>query len=98
MTSKERLLTALRGGNPDRVPVLPIYDNGYLFTSVGRDAREFRTVPAAERLAVIEQNFLRHDVDGLFVYEGTSDEWSQTHEIEKRSREKPRQWHGMRII
>lgn len=83
MNPGERIQVALSGGKPDRVPILPIYDKGYVFASIGRDPREFLTAPAAERLAVIEQNFLRHAVDGLFVYEGTNDDWARRHEVDK---------------
>lgn len=55
----ERVEIALRGGRPDVVPIVPIYDYGYIMSSFGRDPREWWTVSAAERGAMIEQSFLR---------------------------------------
>ncbi|NQU10980.1 hypothetical protein HQ590_09335 [bacterium] len=85
MTGRERVEIALRGGKPDRVPVVPIYDCGYVMRSTGRDLREWRTHTGAERIAAIEASFLRHDVDGVFVHYGTTDDWAAAHSIEKHA-------------
>ena len=36
MTGKERVAAALRGEKPDRIPIVPIYDYGYLMRHTGR--------------------------------------------------------------
>lgn len=84
MRPRERVEIALGGGKPDRVPVVPIYDMGYVTASTGRDAREWVTGPSADRVRMIEESFLRHDVDGLFVHSGTDDGWAEAHVVEKR--------------
>lgn len=43
MTPKKRVEIALRGGKPDRVPIFPIYDMGYVTRSIARDQREWIT-------------------------------------------------------
>ena len=53
MTGKERVAVALRGGKPDRVPIVPIYDLGYVMRSTGRDIREWMTATAASRIQAI---------------------------------------------
>ena len=83
MTSKERTEIALQGGKPDRAPIVPIYDIGYVMSSIGRDVREHHTHSAVERVQAIEENFLLHDVDGFFVHSGTNDVWASTHSVEK---------------
>ena len=82
MTPKERVETALRGGTPDRIPIVPIYDAGYVMSSIGRDQREWQTHDSAEGVAVIEESFLRHDVDGMFVHYGAADGWKAAHDVE----------------
>ena len=84
MTPKQRVEIALRGGRPDCVPLVPIYDIGYVMSSLGRDLREYPTHTADERIRVIEQSFLLHNVDGFFVHAGTNDDWANTHTVEKR--------------
>ena len=85
ISGKERMSVALSGGKPDRVPVFAIYDNSYLSTCMSKDPRLFFTASSKERDLLIEESFLRHELDGFFVWEGTSDEWSNCHEIEKKS-------------
>ena len=76
--------TVLGGGKPDHLPVMPIYDIGYVYRSLGKDQREYFTGSGAERIAVIEENFRLHDVDGFFVHYGCNDNWRDSHEVEKR--------------
>ena len=83
MTPRQRVEIALEGGKPDRVPVVPIYDFGYLMKSIGRDPREYCTHNAAERIQAAEESFLRHEVDGIFVHGGTNDSWAKAHKVEK---------------
>jgi len=83
LTPEQRVEVALRGDKPDRVPIVPIYDFGYVMKSIGRDAREYVTATAAERIRIIEESFLRHEVDGCFVHGGTTDDWANNHTIEK---------------
>lgn len=84
MSGRQRIRVALGGEKADRVPILPIYDNGYLYTSVGEDLREWPVQGGRARAAAIERNFRRHEVDGLFVYEGTDESWPAAHEVERR--------------
>jgi hypothetical protein len=75
MTGKERIAVALRGGKPDRVPILPIYDIGYVLRGTGRDVREWAIASAAERIRILEDSFLLHrEIDGLFIHGGGNDE------------------------
>jgi len=83
MTSRERVAAALEGGKPDCIPIFPVYDYGYMMASIGRDAREFITASASQRIRLIEESFLRHDVDGMHVYSGATDEWVNKHTVEK---------------
>jgi uroporphyrinogen-III decarboxylase len=85
MTCRERVEVALKGGKPDRVPIVPIYDMGYVMRSIGQDVREYCTHNAAGRLQAIEESFLRHDVDGIFVHGGANDGWAKTHTVEKHA-------------
>ena len=89
MTPKKRIETALGGGKPDRLPVMSIYDVGYMYRSLGKDQREFITGSSDERIAAIEESFRRHDVDGFFVPYGVpcgyDANWRDNHEVEKRS-------------
>ena len=84
MIPKERVRTALEGGKPDQVPIVPIYDFGYMMRSTGRDIREWVTASAQDRIDVIEESFLLHDVDGYFVHVGCNDDWVNSHAVEKR--------------
>ena len=78
---------ALGGGKPDQVPIVPIYDMGYVMHSTGRDIREWMTATAAARIEAIEENFLRHPaVDGFFVHGGTTDAWAERHAVERLDR------------
>ena len=83
MNSKERVEIALQGGKPDCVPIVPIYDFAYVMRSTGRDPREWITASAQERIDTIEESFLRHDVDGIFVHGGCNDNWVNSHTVEK---------------
>ena len=65
MISKKRIEIAMGGGKPDRVPVFPIYDWGYVARSVGGDIREFIVGSSGQRTEMIRESFLRHRVDGL---------------------------------
>ena len=83
MNSKERLESALQGGKPDRMPIMPIYDYAYIMNSTGHDPREYHTATAAERIQYLEEGFLRHDVDGYLVFPGTNEDWARDHVVEK---------------
>jgi len=83
MTPKERMAVALSGGKPDRAPICPIYDFGYLMNCIGREPREFVAASARERIEFIEAAFRRHDVDGYYVHAGTNDTWVEQHHVEK---------------
>jgi hypothetical protein len=83
MKPYERVAAALDGDKPDRVPIMPIYDSGYLMRSAGRDIRDYIIATGEQRTAYIEENFLRHKVDGLFVHIGSTDEWIRNNTIEK---------------
>ena len=83
MTPKERVNTALEGGKPDRVPIVPIYDIGYVMRSIGRDPREWTTASAQERIDAIKESFRLHEVDGFFVHSGRNDDWVKGHTVEK---------------
>jgi hypothetical protein len=79
---RQKIQLALEGDRPDGVPIYPIYDLGYLARCAGQDERAWHTASAAERLAMIEKGFRRHDVDGFFVHPGTTDEFVEAHRIE----------------
>ena len=64
---------------PDRVPIVPIYDLGYVMNCIGRDVREWITTPSQKRIGFIEAAFPRHEVDGYFVHAGNTDEWVEKH-------------------
>ena len=83
MLPRERLDVALRGGKPDRMPIMPIYDYAYMMNNTGHDPREYHTATAAERIQYTEGGFLLHDVDGFFCWPGTSDDWAREHVVEK---------------
>jgi hypothetical protein len=83
MKHDERVEATLRGCKPDRVPIVPIYDYGYLMSSAGRDIRDYITASGEQRVELIEKNFLRHEVDGFFVHIGTSGDWAENKRIEK---------------
>ena len=86
MTSNQRVAIALRGGKPDRVPIVPIFDAGYICRSTGRDLRVLGTCSGAERIAAIEECFLRHPgLDGLHVNSGCSEHRGRNLRIEKLS-------------
>jgi hypothetical protein len=80
-TPKQRVAIALSGGKPDRIPIMPIYDVGYVAASIGKDIREYLTASSQERISIIEENFLRHEVDGFFVHAGTNDDWVKHHSV-----------------
>ena len=83
MTGKQLVETALQGRKPPQLPVFPIYDKGYVMTSIGRDPRDYIVATAKERIEYLGKNFLRHKVDGFCVHIGTSDEWAKNHTVEK---------------
>ena len=84
MTGKRRVEIALRGGKPDLIPIIPIYDAGYILKGIGRDVREWITASSDERVGFIEEGMLMHpDIDGYYVHTGTKDTWIDTHEVEK---------------
>ena len=83
MKSTERIDIALKGGRSDRVPILPIYDNGYLMMSAGRDIRDYITASSRQRIAYIEDAFIRHGGDGCMVHTGCADGWAEGHDVEK---------------
>lgn len=80
---KDRIEAALKGLKPDRVPILPIYDIGYVMASIGKEYRDFITASAKQRIEYIEKNFLRHKVDGIFIHKGCNDDWVKNHIIDK---------------
>jgi len=86
MTSKERVEIALQGGKPDVIPIVPIYDMGYVQRCAGRDIREWYTGTSAEHTRSIGEAFLRHlpRLDGIFVHGGKTDQWAAEHTVEKR--------------
>jgi uroporphyrinogen-III decarboxylase len=83
MNPIERVETALKGLKPDRVPITPIYDWGYVMTSQGKDIRDYITSSAKQRIEYLENNFLRHKVDGFFIHKGCNDDWVNNNEVEK---------------
>jgi len=84
MTGKERIAVALQGGKPDCVPILPIYDIGYVLRSTGHDVREWAIATCAERVRILEDSFLLHrDIDGIFVHGGGNDENVRHLRVEK---------------
>ena len=85
MTPKERMSIALSGGKPDRAPICPIYDFGYLMNCIDREPRDFVTSSAQQRIQYVEAAFLRHAVDGYYVHAGTTDAWVRQHRVEKFS-------------
>lgn len=75
MTPKERVAVALRGGKPDRIPIVPIYDMGYICNRLGIDQRRWNLCGADEKIRIIEESFHLHDgLDGFFVHAGNNDE------------------------
>ena len=74
---------ALSGGKPDRAPICPAYDFGYLMNCIGREPREFVVASGQRRIEYIEEAFRRHEVDGWHVHSGTSNDWDQRHDAEK---------------
>jgi len=86
MSPKERVATALRGGMPDRVPVVPIYDIGYIMRQIGVDPREYYTAEPETLAGYVEQSFLLHEVDGFFVHRGVALDWREKHRVEKLER------------
>jgi hypothetical protein len=84
MRPKERIELALLGKKPDRVPMMPIYDIGYIMNRIGQDPREYRTASADEFARIIERSFLLHEVDGLFIHRGVSAQWRNRHRVEKQ--------------
>ena len=84
MTPKERVSVALRGGMPDCIPIVPIYDAGYICRATGADTRMWHLHSADDRIRMIEDSFLLHrEIDGFFVHTGTSDEPSQYYDVER---------------
>lgn len=81
MTGRERLEMAIRGGKPDRVPVCPIYDIGYVASCAGLTSRDVVTSSREKYAQIIERGFVQHDVDGYYVHGGTSGDWSKGHTI-----------------
>lgn len=82
MKHDERTEEAFRGGRPDRVPIVPIYDIGYIAKAAEVDVRTIMTQGGEFRTKIIEKAFLRHKVDGFFVHRGVNDEWVKNHDIE----------------
>ena len=81
MTGRERLETAIRGGKPDRVPVCPIYDIGYVAACLDLSPRDVLTASREQYADIIEKGFLRHDVDGYYVHGGGASDWNSEHTI-----------------
>ena len=81
MTPKERANIALRGGRPDRVPIVPIYDVGYIMARLNRDIRYYEIASPDERIAIVEKSLFLHEVDGIFLHPGTND-WVRQYDIE----------------
>jgi hypothetical protein len=84
MTSKERVAIALQGGKPDRIPIVPFYDDGYVQKNTGRDVRSWGLCSAREGIQMIEEGFLLHkDIDGMVVHDGWNDDASKNLKVEK---------------
>ena len=81
MTPAERVEAALQGRRPDRVPIVPIYDIGYVTRSLGLTERDAATASPQERIEIIERSFLLHSVDGYYVHSGTDGQWRLKHEV-----------------
>jgi hypothetical protein len=77
--------TALHGGRPDRVPIFPIYDIGYVARLSGLDVRSYLFCTPTERLGLLETAFLRHRVDGFFCHTGISESVLAEHQVEKHA-------------
>ena len=72
MNSRQQIEIALQGGKPDRVPILAHYSYEYIMHSLGRDPREWVMASAEDRTRTVEAMFLRHEIDGYFVYPGVT--------------------------
>ena len=84
MTHKECIAVALAGEKPDRIPIFPIYDMGYMATSTGRDIRDWATCSAQQRIQLIEDSFLLHgEIDGFVAHGGCNDDFVGNHQVEK---------------
>lgn len=83
MTPRQRVETALAGGKADTVPVMPIYDRGYMLRLVGRDEREHLTTSPEKWGQLQEQVLLRHPTDGLFVHVCAEREWVERQRVER---------------
>lgn len=85
MSPKERVRIALEGGKPDRAPIYPIYDAGYIAQISGQDPRAWIASSPAERIEMIERAFLRHEVDGFFCHGSATDDFTLIHTVEKHT-------------
>ena len=85
MKPAERVETALRGKMPDRVPIVPIYDWGYVIKLSGADPRKALTATPSERSRYMENAFARHNVDGCFVHSGAPENryWKKRLRVEE---------------
>lgn len=71
MTGKERVEIALRGGTPDRVPVVPIFDTGYVLRSTDHDIREGAFLSNDGWIRILEESLLHHPgIDGILLHPG----------------------------
>jgi uroporphyrinogen-III decarboxylase len=84
LTGKERIATALQGGKPDRVPILPIYTAAYILTAAGRDPRAWLAGTPEDRLRLMDDTLRIHpEVDGCFVHPGKPADWADRHRVER---------------
>lgn len=84
-SARDRVRISLEGGKPDRVPIYPIYDAGYICQISGHDPRAWIASTPAERIEMIERAFLRHPVDGLFSHGSATDDFMEVHTVDKRA-------------
>ena len=74
---------ALAGGRADRVPIVPIYDRGYILGLMGRDQRDNLVCSPEQWAELQEQVLLRHPTDGVFVHTSPDREWLELQQVER---------------
>ncbi len=68
MTGRERTELAFSGKRPDRVPMLPIYDLGYIMRMQGKCVRDFRTASRLDAVGQIVNGYGLFPTDAYFVH------------------------------
>lgn len=105
---KERVKIALSGSKPDRAPIVPIFDYGFIMKINHQDPRERFICSNEDLIRYNEQAFLRFALDGFFVHFGIAEDWYDKHQLKKFpthweiiSRQTGQKWHllpdGQRI-